>query len=83
MKNSCLEQMRPAVIGSCIGLDRLATWDEVCRAMPFLSHGAFELVGACDDFREMDSDFRGRACNHPEDTAWLAIANEALDSVSN
>ena len=28
---------------NCIGLDRLATWDEVRRAMAAWSQGAFEL----------------------------------------
>jgi hypothetical protein len=80
MKNSCLEQMRPAVVGSRIGLDRLATWDEVRCAM---SQGSFELVGNRDDFRGVASDFSGRACNLPDDTTWFAIANKVPDSMSN
>jgi len=51
--------------------------------MSFLSHGAFELAGVCDDFREVDSDFSGRACNLSEDAAWSAIANEMIDCISN
>jgi hypothetical protein len=70
-------------IESSIGLDRLATWDEVRCAMSFSSHDAFELVGACDAFREMDSDFSGRACHLPDDIVWLAMVNEMLDSTSN
>lgn len=83
MKISCSEQTRPAVVGSCLGLDRLATWDEVCCAMSSLSHGAFELAGVCDDFREVDSDSSGRACNLSEDAAWLAIASEMIDCIRN
>jgi hypothetical protein len=82
-KSSCSEQVKPAVVGSCIQMDRLATWNEVCCAMSFLSHGALELAVACGDFDEMDSDFSGRACNLSEDATWLAIANEMIDSISN
>jgi hypothetical protein len=75
--------MKPMHIESPIGLDRLATWNEVRCAMSFSSRGAFLLDGACDDFREMDSDFSGRACNLAEDIVWLAIAIEMRDSTSN
>jgi hypothetical protein len=75
--------MKLVDIESSIGLDRLATWNEVRCAMSFSSQGGFELVCACDDFREIDSDFSGRACNLPEDIMWLAIASEMLDSISN
>jgi hypothetical protein len=47
------------------------------------SQGALEVIGACDDFRKMDSDFSGRACNLPADIMWLAIISEMPDSISN
>ena len=75
--------MKLVDIESPIGLDRLATWNEVRCAMSFSSQGAFELVGRCDDFLDMDTDFSGRACNLPEDIVWLAIVNRMLDSTSN
>ena len=50
-------------IDSSIGLDRLATWNEVRCAM--------------------DSDFRGRACNLPENVMSLAIVSEMPDAVIN
>jgi hypothetical protein len=75
--------MNLVAIESPIGLDRLATWDEVRSAMSFLSQGASELVGACDDCRELDSDFTGRARNLSEDIMWLAIVSEMPDSMSN
>lgn len=75
--------MKPVEIESPIGLDRLATWNEVLCAMSFSSQGAFELIGACDNFREMDSDFSGRVSTIREDIMWLAIAGEMLDSKSN
>ena len=75
--------MQPVGIESPIGLDRLATWDEVCCALSFSLQGAFVLVGACDDFREADSDFCGRPCNLRGDTMWLAIISEMPDSRSN
>jgi hypothetical protein len=70
-------------VESPIGLDRLATWNEVCCAMSVSSQVAFELFCTSRDFREMGSDFRGGACNLPEDTMWLAIAREMPDSLSN
>jgi hypothetical protein len=69
-------------VESCIGLDRLATWDEVRYAMASWSQGAFELVGACDDCRELDPDFTGRARNLSKDIMWLAIVSE-MPSMSN
>jgi hypothetical protein len=74
---------KPIGIESPIGLDRLATWNEVRRALSFSPQGAFVLAGDCDDFREMDSDFKVRACNLPQDIVWLAIASEMRDSASN
>ena len=73
--------MKLADIESSIGLDRLATWNEVRCAMSFSSQCAIELAG--DDFREMDSDFSGRACNLREDIMWLAIASGLLNSAGN
>jgi hypothetical protein len=51
--------------------------------MSVSSQEDFELIGTSRDFREMGSDFRGGACNLPEDTMWLAIASEMPDSLSN
>jgi hypothetical protein len=70
-------------IESPIGLDRLATCNEVRCAMSFSSQGVFELVGACDASREMDSDFSGRPGDLSEDIVWLAMVSEMLDSTSN
>jgi hypothetical protein len=75
--------MKPVDIGSSIGLDRLATWNEVMCAISVSAEGALLLGGACNDLREMDSDFSGSACNLPEDEMWLAIAREMPDSKSN
>jgi hypothetical protein len=75
--------MMPVDIKNSIGLDRLATWNEVRCAMSFSTQVAIELVGTCDDFREIDSDFNGRACNLPEDKMWSAIVSEMLDSKIN
>ena len=75
--------MKSVNVVSPMGLDRLATWIEVRCAMSVSSQEDFELVGTSRDFREMGSDFSGRACNLPEDTMWLAIASEMPDSLSN
>ena len=75
--------MKPVDIGSSIGLDRLATWNEVMCAISVSAQGAFALVRASNDLREMDSDFSVSACNLPEDDMWLTIAREMPDSKSN
>jgi hypothetical protein len=74
--------MKIAGIESPKGLDRFAPWDEVQSAMSIPSKGAFVLVGASDDFREMDSDFSGSARNLPEDILWLMIS-KMVDPISN
>ena len=75
--------MRPVDIERCVGLDRLATWNEVRCAILFPSQDAFELIGTSSDFCEMNSDFSGHARNLPGDIMWLAIVSEMPDSLSN
>ena len=75
--------MKPVDIKCPIGLDRLATWNEVRCAMSFWSQGAIELVSAREEIREMDSDLSGRASKLPEDMMWLEIASEMVDSKYN
>jgi hypothetical protein len=70
-------------IESSVGLDRLATGDEVCCAMSLSFPGAPELVGLCDDFSKMDSHSSGRACNLLEDIEWLRTVLEMRDSIGN
>lgn len=68
-------------IESSVGLDRLATEDEVRGAMS--SPGAVGLVGLGDEFSEMDPDSSSRACNLRGDVEWLMIVLEMRDSISN
>lgn len=75
--------MNLVAIESPVGLDRLATLDEVRSATSFSSQCAFELVGTRDECRELNSDFTGRACNLSEDIMWLAIIDEMPNSMSN
>lgn len=75
--------MKPAETESFIGLDRLATWNEVYNAMSFSSPCDVGLAGDSDDFPEMNSDFSDRACKLREDSMWLAIASEILDCTIN
>jgi hypothetical protein len=42
-----------------VGLDRLATWDEVCCAITLCSQVASELGCTSDDYRDLESDFTG------------------------
>jgi hypothetical protein len=75
--------MKPVKIERPIGLDRLATWNEVRCAMLFSSKNTLR-VAACDDFfGETDSHLYGPGCNLPEDIAWLDIVREMPDSLSN
>jgi hypothetical protein len=75
--------MKPVDIGNTIGLDRLATWNEVMCAISFSAEGTFALVRESDDLCEEDSDFSDSACHLPQDDMWLAIACEMPDSKSN
>lgn len=75
--------MNRVAIKSPTGPDRLATWDEVRSAMSFSSQRAFKLVGACDDCREVESDFTSRACNLSEEIMWLAMVSAMPDSKTN
>ena len=75
--------MKPVDIGSSIGLDRLATWNEVMCAISASGEGTFALVRDSDDLRKADSDFSVSACNLTEDDMWLAIAHEMRNSKSN
>jgi hypothetical protein len=75
--------MKPVDIESSIGLDRIATWDEIICAISVSSQSGFTFVGACDDLREAHSDVSGGACNLSEDVMWLAIVSEMPDSKSN
>jgi len=64
---------------TCVRLDRLATWNEVCDALGYLSRDAFELAHA----REAEGELEDRRSNGVdilcEELAWLRIANEVLD----
>jgi hypothetical protein len=75
--------MQPVDIESAMGLDRIATWNEIISAMSVSSPSGFAFFGACDELSEMDSDVSGSACNLPEDAMWLAIVSEMPDSNSN
>jgi hypothetical protein len=75
--------MKPGEIVSYIGLDRLATRNEVRYAMSLSSQSAVAFVGACDNLRKMDADFSGSTCNLTEDNMWLAIVSQMPDSESN
>jgi len=75
--------MKHAVIESPIGLDLPATRGEALRAMSSSSQNGSDLVDACDNFGELDSDFSDSASHAREDVMWLTIATEMLDSTIN
>jgi hypothetical protein len=75
--------MKPLDIERSIGLDRLATWNEVRYALSFSSQCIIEVAGPRDDSGKSDSDFSGRTGNLPEDDMWLAIVSEMPHSKRN
>jgi hypothetical protein len=75
--------MKPEYIGSSIGVDRLATWNEVRCAMAVSAGVSPALDGDCGDMDERDSDFRGIDFKIPDEDMWLAIVCETLDFKSN
>jgi hypothetical protein len=75
--------MKPVDARNPIGLDRLATWNEVMCAIAALDQGACAPVGDKEDLRVTDSDFSGVRWELSEDTLWLAIVSEMPDSKSN
>jgi len=75
--------MKPVDIGNFIGLDRLATWNEVTSAISVSAERTFAFVRDCSDLREADSDFSLSACNPAEDNIWLAIACKMSGSKIN
>ena len=82
MKKSCVEQIRPEVLGDGLGLDRLATWKELRCAMEFFSEGAIERV--CAEGKDVVSS-RFSACVGvlPDELEWLELASEMEDRNSN
>ena len=75
--------MNLVAIESPIGLDRLATREEVPSALSFRYRGAREPVGARGDYRQVDSDFTSRFFKLDEDTRWVFILSETPHSMSN
>jgi hypothetical protein len=75
--------MKPISNEIPIGLDRLATWNEVIHAMSSSSRCTIEIAARHDDSSEVDSDFSGRFGNLSEDDMWLAIVNKMPESKSN
>jgi hypothetical protein len=68
---------------SSIGLDRLATWDEVRSAISFSSPGGLEFFGLRDNFSEMNSDSSRLAPSLREEIEWLMIVHKMRDCIRN
>jgi hypothetical protein len=68
---------------SAFRLDHLATWNEICDALAYLSRDALELVHARQADGELKVAIRNGVGILSEELAWLRIANEALDSRLN
>jgi len=63
---------------SCIGLDRLATWDEICYALAS-SAKAFSQPGASDGFRDLESEFAHCSDVGSKKPARVPLTGEKLD----
>ena len=59
---------------NCIGLDRLATWDEVRRAMAAWSQGAFELGYTSGGHGDVKSDAAGWLGVFPDEEHQFFVA---------
>ena len=68
---------------SCVRLDHLATWNEVCDALAYLSRDAFELAHARQTDSELEAGGSNGAGIFAEELAWLRVASEVLDSRRN
>lgn len=75
--------MKPMVIGSSIGLDRFATWNEIICAISICDHSASALDSDCVDLGVPDSELSDTARDFSEDDMWLAIASEMPASKIN
>ena len=64
---------------SCVRLDHLATWNEVCDALAYLSRDAFELAQACEADGQLEDGGSNGMDTLGEELAWLRVANEVLD----
>jgi hypothetical protein len=74
---------RNALVVTTLGLDHLATWNEVRDALAALTREAFQLVSVRDGEVELEVDVSSGVGFLSEDLAWLRIANEARDSRLN
>jgi hypothetical protein len=64
---------------SCVRLDHLATWNEVCDALAYLSRDAFELAHAHETDGELEDGGSNGVGILGEELAWLRVANEVVD----
>jgi hypothetical protein len=78
MPLSCTEERESVrqVMETCVRLDHLATWNEVCDALGYLSRDAFELAHACESDGELEDREGNGVGILVEELAWLRIANE-------
>jgi hypothetical protein len=67
---------------SCLGLDRLATWDEVRYAMASWSQGASQPGCGSDGYCDQESDFI-RVDVRPKKAAWSPLRGKKLDPKNN
>lgn len=76
--------MKPVDIGNYIGVDRLATWNEVKRAISVEGAlGTQGFGGTRTDLLEMVPDFSEGASDVAEDDMWFEIVRDMPDSKSN
>jgi hypothetical protein len=64
---------------SGVRLDHLATWNEVCDALAYLSRDAFELAHARKADGELEDGESNGVGTLGEELAWLRVAYEVSD----
>ena len=70
-----------SVKGSCTGLDRLATWDEVRSAMA--SQGASAVDSISEGWGDVEPDSADSVGVVAERLTWMALLGERLNPKSN
>jgi hypothetical protein len=64
---------------SGVRLDHLATWNEICDALAYLSHDAFQLAHAREADGKLEDGESNGVGTLGEELAWLRVAYEVLD----
>jgi hypothetical protein len=68
---------------SGVRLDHLATWNEVCDALAYLSRDAFQLALAREADGKLEDGESNGVGTLAEELTWLQVADDVLDCQLN